>query len=639
MSKHIHIAALLAFLLTAQIASGATQKEIDAAIKKGSDSLKARYGRGPGGLPGLPGGGGGGETGIGPTCLAGIAMLEAGVPVNDDALKAITETVRVSSYTQSATYQVCLCLMYLDRLGDPADEPLIQMLAVRLLAAQTPGGGWGYQCAPVPEGDAVRLRAMKPEKAGKLHSEVLKYGQGLAAARANVLQTGGDDNSNTQFGVLAVWLARKHGVPVEDALDLIEKRFLASQNQNGGWAYSGGGPGMPVAPSIGASPSMYCAGLLGLATGIARREERRLKAEPAKPEPKTEPADPKKNPDDPFFNPPTPVKGDKLNPKKNPPRQPDARDRAVQAALAGLGVAIADSAKAGRGALVLGGNGGHGHHDLYFFWSLERIGVIYGLDKIGGVDWYEAGAQTLVKTQGPDGSWGGSYGAEVCTSFAVLFLCRSNLARDLSGGVQKETGTEMKAGAGPAGTEPKPTNPVAGGTSGTTGTTTPNPTPPPLVPGATGNEAVTIATELVRAADADWSKLLAKTRDAKGTVYTQALVGAVSKLDGDRRKEAREALAERLTRMTAATLREMAKNEDMELRRASVLAMAMKDDKDHIADLVTAISDDEDVVVRAARAGLKSLTGQDFGPAANATNAEKRIAVASWAEWLAKKQK
>ena len=91
--------------------------------------------------------------------------------------------------------------------------------------------------------------------------------------------------------------------------------------------------------------------------------------------------------------------------------------------------------------------------------------------------------------------------------------------------------------------------------------------------------------------------------------------------------------------MTADTLLTMAKNEEVELRRASVLAMAMKDDKDHVADLVVALNDPEESVIRAARAGLKSLAGEDFGPAPGATAAERAAAIRAWAEWIKKQKK
>ena len=291
---------------------------------------------------------------------------------------------------------------------------------------------------------------------------------------------------------------------------------------------------------------------------------------------------------------------------------------------------LADSERAGRGTLYLG-NDGHGHHDLYFYWSLERVGVIYGIDKIGGVDWYASGAHTLVRTQAPDGSWRSHYREDVDTSFAILFLCKSNLARDLSSKVQKEVSTEMRAGAGPTGAAPK--------AAGTGAAADSNPiVTDPVLPGVGGSEAAVLAGQLLRATEKEWPAVIKKLRETKGPIYTQALrrIGEPAR----RRTPmlAREALAERLTRMTGETLRTMAKDEDPELRRGAVLAMAMKDDKTHIPDLVAALLDEEEVVVRAAKAGLKSLTGQDFGPGVNATAGEKKLAAAAWNDWLSKQK-
>ncbi|MCE9560551.1 MAG: hypothetical protein K8U57_00720 [Planctomycetes bacterium] len=614
MSHFVRVAGLIAVLLLADAGavSAATPKEIDAAKKKGADWLRAKYKSPP---PGT----------LGKTCLAGIAMLEAGVPGDDPAIKSITEIVRKEAWGQTRTYEISLCLMYLDRYGEPSDIPLIQILAIRLLAGQSSFGGWGYECGSPGLGMAEEqaLKAAKPPAVGKMNPEVEKYVQGVIAFRAKNPPSPTDDNSNTQFAVIAVWLARKHGVPVDGALDLIEKRFRGTQNpQTGGWGYT---------PTTDGSPSMYCAGLIGLATGIGRREERRLKTVPKTVPPKSEPGtEPKKNPDDPFFNPKTPA-DPKVEPKKNPPpRVADPLDRASQVAFVGLGIHLAESAKAGRGALTVK-EGTHGLNDMYFLWSLERVGVLYGVEKIGGVNWYEAGAHTLVRSQSPDGAWAGTdYGDEVNTSFGVLFLCKSNLVRDLSGKVQKETSTEMKAG-NPTSTDPKSTdNPI----------TKKDPLDVPVViPGPTGSDVAILASELLRAGDQDWAKTLAKLRDGKGGVHTQALVTAVTKLDGEKRKEVRDALAERLTRMNADTLRSLAKAEETELRRGAVLAMAMKDEKAHIPDLVAALTDDEEIVVRAARAGLKSLTSEDFGPASNATAGEKRLAAADWQRWLSKQKK
>jgi hypothetical protein len=647
-SVHVHLLAVAALLFAATSTGAADRKEIDAAIEKGVAYLKKS----------------GGENSkeardpdrVGATALVGLALLETGTPPDDPAVKKITATVRDASYTQTQTYQIALCILYLDRLGDTGDRPLIQMLGVRLLAGQNTGGGWTYECipavpaaterllraklsdatltagakeAPKPAGSAPAVDPGKPAVAGKLHADVEKYGQSLVTASKKNHR---DDNSNTQFGVLGVWTARKHGVPVEHALDLIEKRFLATQGSSGGWPYAGPNPGAD------GSPSMTCAGLLGLATAVGRREERQLKADATKP-PAKKPDDPAKpspppgtDPNDPFYNPPPP-KAPAGEPAKKPdlptkPNKPaDARDAAIKRGLEHLADALAGDA-GGKGK----GKARGATHDLYFFWSLERVGVIYGLDKIGKTDWYAFGADWLLPEQRADGSWRGRYGPDVDTAFALLFLARSNLARDLSAKVQKDPfGTELRAGAGfPIALAPKPDPAPMPMT-----TVEPPPVKPviPMIPvkpepaKPTGTAPSDIAAELFRATGANWAATLQKVRDAKGPENTSALLAVIPLLDGDRKKTAREALAERLCRMNASTLRGMLKAEDAELRRAATLACAMKDDKEHVADLVAVLEDKDADVAKAARAGLKSLTGKDF-----ATPTE-------WRAWLATEKK
>src|SRR4029453_2334117 len=72
--------------------------------------------------------------------------------------------------------------------------------------------------------------------------------------------------------------------------------------------------------------------------------------------------------------------------------------------------------------------------DLYFMWSLERVCMVYGVGQIAGIDWYAWGADLVVATQKPNGTWmgGRNFGADIDTSFALMFLCRSNIVKDLS---------------------------------------------------------------------------------------------------------------------------------------------------------------------------------------------------------------
>ena len=67
---------------------------------------------------------------------------------------------------------------------------------------------------------------------------------------------------------------------------------------------------------------------------------------------------------------------------------------------------------------------------LYFYWSLERVGVIYGLKQIRDVDWYDWGVERLLRMQRQDGGWGSQDCVD--TAFAILFLSRANVAEDLT---------------------------------------------------------------------------------------------------------------------------------------------------------------------------------------------------------------
>src|SRR5262249_19144421 len=80
------------------------------------------------------------------------------------------------------------------------------------------------------------------------------------------------DNSNTQFATLGLWVAKRHGVPADEALAMIERRFRATQNADGGWGYITGNYGNT------SSPQMTCAGLIGVAVGYGATNQRVEKA-------------------------------------------------------------------------------------------------------------------------------------------------------------------------------------------------------------------------------------------------------------------------------------------------------------------------------------------------------------------------
>ena len=149
-------------------------------------------------------------------------------------------------------------------------------------------------------------------------------------------------------------------------------------------------------------------------------------------------------------------------------------------------------------------------------------------------------------------------------------------------------------------------------------------------------EAARLSAALVFSPAERQADELARYVREKGVVYTEALADALPQLQGAIQRDAREALADRLYRMTAETLRSRLSDPRPEVRRAAALARASKDDRSAIPALIPMLADSDEHVVSAAKAGLKSLTGQDFGPARAATDAQRAAAVAAWRAWQQK---
>jgi hypothetical protein len=408
---------------------------------------------------------------VGRAALPGLALLECGVAPTDPRVQRIARVVRSAGPTMQQTYELALSILFLDRLGEPEDRVLIQKLAMRLVAGQSDTGGWTYVCPildPAIERNLVTVLRdrQRPPLEGELAGNGRKGPAGVAAgpgrgdlgkttqtSKPPTLPTPGtsgstvplpappearpqpgrearadaaavkkalealppavrripalndvwlapartprmdSDNSNTQFGLLGVWVASRHGVPTEKTLAHLARRFRVSQNPDGGWSY--------VFSMPGSTPSMTGAGLLGLAVGLGlavpENAEREMKEKP----PKDAGVEKGLHALAENIGQPLGVKG--------PAR---IRDRGPRMPMQRTDV------------------------NLYFLWTLERVGVLYNLRHIDGKDWYRWGSELLVDAQQPDGSWtsGGYPGSQpdVDTCFALLFLKRANFVQDLS---------------------------------------------------------------------------------------------------------------------------------------------------------------------------------------------------------------
>ena len=650
-------------LLVASIPTRAA--DTDAAIQKGAQYLEGA----------IKGGAITVEYKVGGSALAGMALLEAGMKPDSPGVAAITKHLREVALAQTETYPVALCILYFDKLAektsDLADEGIIQILGIRLYAGLNSTGGWSYNTwDAVSAQELTRLSAAlqknelstkapdkpveeskkseKPDDGflkpgakqtpaqagnGKLHPEaatLLTQVKQTIQARGRSAVTG-DDNSNTQFGLIGLWVATRHGLTLNDAFTLIETRFLQTQSANdSGWSYSSAMPGVSRS-----TPAMTCAGLLGLAVGAGTRNS--LKAEKNK----DKPVDPAKPMDDDPFS----------NPKAKPEKANKGIGKPAEAALTSLGKflgATRGNAAQGPGRGGADPQGIRGLQDFvgagngfYLLWSVERVAMAYALDTIGGVDWYAWGCGHLLPAQGQDGSWGlDTYGHAINTSFAILFLTKSNSVRDLSnkikGKVRDPGKTELRSGAGngapilfaPAPKEGSKTEPKVDPKLAAPGFTL-----PAVLPLSEEVEIEKVATALETATAETWKAKLEEARESKGAKWTRGLAKACNQLEAEKQQQAREALAERLTRMTAKTLRELLNDSDGELRRAACLAVAMREEKSLILAVIERITDPSEMVVRAAKASLKSMSQADFGPVSGASDEAKVKAAALWRTW------
>ncbi|MHB1426853.1 MAG: HEAT repeat domain-containing protein [Gemmataceae bacterium] len=151
--------------------------------------------------------------------------------------------------------------------------------------------------------------------------------------------------------------------------------------------------------------------------------------------------------------------------------------------------------------------------------------------------------------------------------------------------------------------------------------------------GTDATEAPRLSAELTTATGLEQTSMLVRLRDAKGVENTDALALAIPKLSGQLKQQTRDALTQRLARMTAATLRDKLQDDNDEVRCAAVLACGRKKAKEHIPDLLQLLDDPEMDVILSARMVLIELTGEDFGPSSDAGRRDRTDAANAWRNW------
>ncbi|RUL88346.1 VWA domain-containing protein [Tautonia sociabilis] len=175
---------------------------------------------------------------LGMTALCGLALLENGVPADDEAIRKAAVVVRDLAAVSDQTYDLSLAILFLSRFqGTTRGE--LDALIVRLARRLERGhheGIWSYK---VPSGEE----------------------SSVGSSRFAAFFSGPGDHSNTQFALLGMWAGGRHGFDSDGALAELDAHFRSTANPDGGWGYQ---------PGAGSTPSMTCAGLMALAISAAR---------------------------------------------------------------------------------------------------------------------------------------------------------------------------------------------------------------------------------------------------------------------------------------------------------------------------------------------------------------------------------
>jgi len=548
----VFLGGLFLFLMAACEACPAEQAVDAAAVQKAVEAGKEflRKSQGSDGLwvyqPETP------EFNIGLSALVGIALLESGETKQDPVIQNVARIVRASAPKLTKTYALALAVMFLDRLNDgQRDVDLIRQLAFRIAAGQDrKTGGWSYDCRPLSATQQLQLQGFLKKNRGPFN-----FGKGPPDV-SHVRGGQGADNSNTQFAILALWVARRRSIPVDHPLLLAEWRFRTTQCKDGGWGYGRDGSFEQVG-----APGMTCTGLLALAIaqGLQRERSAQLRS------------------------------GGSVDGADNTPNP-----RTLESLHADPAVAAATRFLANRMA-----NATPAPQHTYFLWSLERMAVVYGFNDIQGKDWYGYGSHYILKQQKQDGSWEADNGPVADTCFALMFLTRANIVRDLTDNLSGKANLQVDASPPAEPAEKRSTQLKE-------------------IPAAEAEGlAKRLVKELAGAPAARRTEILAELEGAVDRTghFTSTLAEAIPGLPSEAKEPARAVLTARLARQTARSLKAKLTNpeEDREVRLAAARAAAIKGAPDLISDLVDLLGSKDQELSAATEASLKRLTGQDLG--------------------------
>src|SRR5579862_654458 len=332
-------------------------------------------------------------------------LVHAGVPESDALFQELLKAMLDGPLEK--TYPVALQAMILEELDRVRYQGRIAQCAQFLADNQCGNGQWSYGEASafakeVPTGtplktgvatDAARPRAVgapldggvrqKPKVVATVAIKKMKEGPGEG------------DNSNSQYAALGLRACVEAGVLFpRESVELARKWWRESQNDAG--KAKKGRPTVATGPSDGlppADPAGWCYG--GKSHGHPAYGSMSAGAVGAL------------------------VIYDHLLGEKA---------KADPWALAGLAWMAQKFTVTDNPGPPEWGEGKPGYMTYYYLYAMERAGILFGTEVMGGHRWYPEGAEHILRSQKPDGSWnagGPEANSTWETCFAILFLKRA----------------------------------------------------------------------------------------------------------------------------------------------------------------------------------------------------------------------
>ena len=235
-----------------------------------------------------------------------------------------------------------------------------------------------------------------------------------------------------------------------------------------------------------------------------------------------------------------------------------------------------------------------GPSPFYALYGIERLGALADQSTLGKVDWFSEGRRFLAANQKPNGSFSSSYGEVPNTSWAILFLTKST-AKSLKRIQIRRLGSGT----------------LVGGRG---------------LPKDLSQVSVAGGKVIARPMDGAVEGMLAALEDPRIEDASAALAGLIARygIEGPGALRPHE-----------ERLRKLLVDPDQGVRRVGVWGLARTGDLTTAPDLIGALKDPDEGVVKEARLGLQLLARMidGYGPAEGASPVEKTRAIARWRDW------